>query len=72
LFVGSALKFIYNISYDVAQLATTIVNAVEAEKFFISVIMVPVRLMEYVPASKSLLVSIVSFPVVNGGPVWFN
>jgi hypothetical protein len=67
LFVGSAFKFIYIISYDVAQL-----NAVEAEKFFTSVIMVPVRLMEYVPASKSLLVSIVSFPVVIGGPVWFN
>jgi hypothetical protein len=57
------------ISYDVAQLATTIVNAVEAEKFLTSVSIMPVKMILYVPASKSLLVSIVSFPVVIGGPV---
>ena len=60
------------VSYDVAQLATTSVNAVEAEKDPACVVMVPVRVMVNVPTSKLLLVSIVSLPIVIGGPAWYN
>ena len=54
------------LSYDVVQLATTSVKIVAVEKFPYSVIMVPIRVMLYVPKSVLLLVSIVSLPVLIG------
>ncbi len=58
------------ISYYVAQLNTLSVNVVEAEKDSVYVVMVPVRVMVIMPTSEKLLVSIMSFPSVIGGPVW--
>ena len=60
------------ISNDNAQLNTASVNAVEAEKDPAYVVKVPVRVMVNVPTSELLLVSIVSLPIVIGGPAWYN
>ncbi len=54
------------------KVLTTSVNVFELEEGSpVYLVMVPVRVMLYVPAFESSIVLIVSFSVVIGGPSWY-
>jgi hypothetical protein len=55
------------------KVLTTRLNVFELEEGSpVYVVMVPVRVMLYVPAFESSIVLIVSFPVVIGGLSWYQ